>query len=389
MIPYGRQDIGEEDIAAVVAVLRSDWITQGPTVPAFEEAIANYVGARYAVAVANGTAALHLAYLTLGLGPGDWLWTVPNTFVATANAGLYCGATVDFVDIDPDTYLMSVEALERKLADAERTGRLPKIVTPVHFAGQSCDMRAVHALGRRYGFRIVEDAAHAIGADYLEGKVGCGRYSDIAIFSFHPVKIVTTGEGGALTTNDPTLAARLAELRTHGITREPNRMDGASEGPWYYEQVELGLNYRLTDIQAALGLSQMKRLNAFVARRRALAARYDERLSNLPLVTPAQRSDGRSAYHLYPIRLRLDRLRKSRREIFEALRAADIGVQVHYIPVHLQPYFRKFGFKEGDFPESERYYAGAITLPLFAKLTEAEQDTVVERVTAIVTAATK
>lgn len=387
MIPYGRQDIGEEDIAAIVAVLRSDWITQGPTVPAFEDAVAKYVGARHAVAVANGTAALHLAYLALGLGSGDRLWTVPNTFVATANAGLYCGATIDFVDIDPDTYLMSVEALERKLADAERTGRLPKIVAPVHFAGQSCDMRAIHALGRRYGFRIVEDAAHAIGADYLDGKVGCGRYSDIAIFSFHPVKIVTTGEGGALTTNDPMLASRLAELRTHGITREPDRMDGASEGPWYYEQVELGLNYRLTDIQAALGLSQMKRLDAFVERRRALAARYDERLSNLSLVTPAQRSDGRSAYHLYPIRLRLNRLRKTRREIFEALRAADIGVQVHYIPVHLQPYFRKFGFKEGDFPESEHYYAGAITLPLFAKLTEAEQDTVIERVSAIVTAA--
>jgi UDP-4-amino-4,6-dideoxy-N-acetyl-beta-L-altrosamine transaminase len=389
MIPYGRQDIGEEDIAAVVAVLRSDWITQGPAVPAFEQAIANYVGARHAVAVANGTAALHLAYLALGLGPGDRLWTAPNTFVATANAALYCGATVDFVDIDPDTYLMSVEALERKLADAERAGRLPKIVAPVHFAGQSCDMRAIHDLGRRYGFRIVEDAAHAIGADYLDGKVGDCRYSDITVFSFHPVKIVTTGEGGALATNDLALATRLSELRTHGITREPERMDDPGEGPWYYEQVELGLNYRLTDIQAALGLSQMKRLDAFVARRRELAARYDERLSNLPLVTPAQRPDGRSAYHLYPIRLRLDRLRQSRREIFEALRAADIGVQVHYIPVHLQPFYRKLGFKEGDFPESERYYAGAITLPLFAKLTAAEQDMVVERVGAVVTAAAK
>jgi len=312
---------------------------------------------------------------------------VPNTFVATANAGLYCGATVDFVDIDPATYLMSVEALARKLDAAARDGCLPTIVVPVHFAGQSCDMRAIHALGQRYNFRIVEDAAHAIGADYLDGKVGNCRYSDIAIFSFHPVKVVTTGEGGALTTNDPALAARLSELRTHGITREPERMDGASEGAWYYQQVELGLNYRLTDIQAALGLSQMKRLDAFVTRRRELAARYDEQLSNLPLITPAQSPDSRSAYHLYPIQLRLDRLRKSRREIFDALRAAGIGVQVHYIPVHTQPYYRALGFKTGDYPEAEHYYEGAITLPLFAAMTDAEQNTVVERLCAIVTAA--
>lgn len=387
MIPYGRQDISEDDIAAVVSVLRSDWITQGPAVPAFEQAIASYVGARHAVAVANGTAALHLACLALGLGPGDRLWTVPNTFVATANAGLYCGATVDFVDVDPKSYLMSVEALERKLADAAQSGRLPKIVAPVHFAGQSCDMRTIHALGERYGFRIIEDAAHAIGADYLGGKVGNGRYSDITVFSFHPVKIVTTGEGGALTTNDAALAARLAELRTHGITREPDRMKGPSEGAWYYEQVDLGLNYRLTDIQAALGTSQMKRLDAFVARRRQLAARYDQRLSNLPLIMPWQHPDGRSAYHLYPVQLRLDRLKASRREIFDSLRAAGIGVQVHYIPVHLQPYYRALGFKRGDFPEAEHYYAGAITLPLYATLTEAEQDTVIERLGAIVTAA--
>ncbi len=389
MIPYGRQDIDADDIAAVVAVLKSDWITQGPAIPAFEQSLKSYVGARHAIAVANGTAALHLACLALDLGTGDRLWTVPNTFVATANAGRYCGADVDFVDIDPRSYLMCPEALAAKLARAARDGRLPKVVIPVHFAGQSCDMRAIHALGQRYEFRIIEDAAHAIGADYFDGKIGNSRYSDITIFSFHPVKIVTTGEGGALTTNDDGLAMRLSELRTHGITREPARMQGVNEGPWYYEQIDLGFNYRLTDIQAALGCSQMKRLDAFVARRRALAARYDERLANLPLATPWEHPDGRSAYHLYPIRLHLERLRKSRRDIFEALREAGIGVNVHYIPVHLQPYYRALGFHDGDFPASEHYYAGAITLPLFAAMTEAEQDAVIERLSATVTAAAR
>lgn len=378
MIPYGRQDINDDDVAAVVAVLKSDWLTQGPTVRAFEQAIAKSVGARHAIAASNGTAALHVACLALGMGRGDLLWTVPNTFVATANAARYCGADVDFVDIDPHTYLMSVEALERKLVAAERHGRLPKIVAPVHFAGQSCDMRAIHALGQRFGFRIIEDAAHAIGADYLDGKVGDCRYSDVAVFSFHPVKIVTTGEGGALTTNDPDLAIRLTELCTHGITRDEARMNGPPDGPWYYQQIALGFNYRLTDIQAALGLSQMKRLKSFVDRRRALAAQYDERLVGLPLHTPRQDPNGRSAYHLYPIRLRLERMNRSRREIFDALRASGIGVQIHYIPVHLQPYYRALGFKEGDFPEAEKYYGTTITLPLFAAMTDAEQDTVVD-----------
>lgn len=388
MIPYGRQHISEEDIAAVVEVLKSDWLTQGPAVPRFEQALAAYTGARHAIAVSNGTAALHLACLALDLGPGDVLWTVPNTFVATANAARYCGADVDFVDIDPRTYCMSVDALAEKLAAAAQARRLPKIVAPVHFAGQSCDMRSIHSLVRKHGVRVIEDAAHAIGADYRGEKVGSCRYSDIAIFSFHPVKIVTTGEGGALTTNDPGLAQRLSELRTHGITRDPSRMLGDPEGDWSYQQIELGLNYRLTDIQAALGSSQMKRIETFIARRRALAARYDERLSNLPLTTPWQDPSGRSAYHLYPIRLNVERITRPRRQIFDELRSSGIGVQVHYIPVHLQPYYRALGFGEGDFPESERYYAGAITLPLFGTMTDEDQDTVIESLHGVLAGAT-
>jgi UDP-4-amino-4,6-dideoxy-N-acetyl-beta-L-altrosamine transaminase len=379
VIPYGRQDIDDDDVAAVVAALRSDFITQGPAIAAFEAAVARYVGAPHAVAVCNATAGLHIAYLGLGLCAGDRLWTVPNTFVATANAARFCGAEVDFVDTTPDTYLMDVEALTAKLAQARRQGRLPKIVAPVHFAGQSCDMRAIRALADDYGFKIVEDASHAIGADYLDAKVGDCRFSDLTVFSFHPVKIVTTGEGGIVTAKDASLAKRLSELRSHGTTRDPSRMEGPSEGPWYYQQIELGLNYRMTDLQAALGVSQMKRIDAFVKRRRALAARYDEALANLPLVLPAQTPQGRSAFHLYPIQLRLESLGRSRREIFDSLRAAGIGVNVHYIPVHLQPYYRRRGFKPGDYPQSERYYERAISLPLFAAMTDAEQEEVVAR----------
>jgi UDP-4-amino-4,6-dideoxy-N-acetyl-beta-L-altrosamine transaminase len=379
VIPYGRQDIDDDDVAAVVAALRSDFITQGPAITAFETAVARYVGAPHAVAVCNATAGLHIAYLGLGLSAGDRLWTVPNTFVATANAARFCGAEVDFVDTTPDTYLMDVEALAAKLAHARRQGRLPKIVAPVHFAGQSCDMAAIRALADDYGFKIVEDASHAIGAVYLDDKVGDCRFSDLTVFSFHPVKIVTTGEGGIVTAKDPGLAKRLGELRSHGTTRDPSRMEGPSEGPWYYQQIELGLNYRMTDLQAALGVSQMKRIDAFVKRRRALAARYDEALANLPLVLPAQNPQGRSAFHLYPIQLRLESLGRGRREIFDSLRAAGIGVNVHYIPVHLQPYYRRRGFKPGDFPQSERYYERAISLPLFAAMTDAEQEEVVAR----------
>ena len=374
MIPYGRQDITPEDIAAVEAVLRSDFLTQGPAVPGFEQALAAYCGAARGVAMNSATSALHVACLALGLGPGDRLWTSPNTFVASANCGLYCGAEVDFVDTDPATYNMSVAALEAKLAAAAAENRLPRVVIPVHFAGQSCEMREIHALGQQYGFRIIEDASHAVGATYLGEPVGNCRYSDITIFSFHPVKIITTAEGGMAMTNDPALAERMERLRSHGITRDPAAMAWDSEGPWYYQQVELGYNYRITDLQAALGHSQLARLDDYVARRHAIAARYDAALAGLPLTTPWQHPDSRSALHLYPIRLH-DAAR--RREVFEALRAAGIGVNVHYIPVHTQPHYHRLGFRPGDFPEAERYYAGAISLPMFPTLTPAQQDEVV------------
>ena len=377
VIPYGRQDIDQADLQAVLDVLQSDWLTQGPAITRFEELVAGYCGASHALAVSNATAALHLACRALGLGPGDRLWTSPNTFVASANCALYCGAEVDFVDIDPRTYNMSVSALEAKLEQAEKAGGLPKIVVPVHFAGQSCDMAAIRKLADRYGFAIVEDASHAVGARYLDTMVGSSRYSDITVFSFHPVKIITTGEGGLLLTNRQDLADRLALLRSHGITRDPAAMTAPSEGPWYYQQVDLGYNYRMTDIQAALGASQMRRLDAFIARRRELAQRYDVLLADLPVIRPWQSPDGASAYHLYPIRLDAERTSKGRREVFEALRESGIGVNVHYIPVHTQPYYQELGFRPGDFPEAERYYEGAISLPMYATLSNADQDRVV------------
>jgi len=376
MIPYGHQDIQQADIDAVVAVLRSDWLTQGPSVPRFEAAVATKVGARYGVAVNSATSALHLACLALELGPGDRLWTSPITFVASANCARYCGADVDFVDIDPITRNLDPNALEDKLEAAERLGQLPKVVVPVHFAGQSCDMAAIHALAERYGVRILEDASHAIGGADHQTPVGSCRYSDITVFSFHPVKIITTGEGGMALTNDAALAPRMARLRSHGITREPDEMEGEKAGPWYYEQIELGYNYRLTDIQAALGLAQLSRLDGYVARREALAQRYDGRLAGLPLDIPTVAPGVRSAWHLYTVTLH-DPAR--RRAVFEALRAAGIGVQVHYIPVHLQPYYRRLGFKPGDFPVAEDYASRTLTLPLHPGLTETEQDRVVDR----------
>lgn len=378
MIPYGRQEISKADIDAVVDVLRSDFLTQGPMVPRFEQTVANHVGAERAVAVNSATSALHIACLALGLGPGDWLWTSPITFVASANCGLYCGAKVDFIDIDPRTYNLCPNALAKKLELAEREGRLPKIVVPVHLCGQPCDMAAIHALGERYGFRIIEDASHAIGGKYRGEFIGNCRYSDITIFSFHPVKIITTAEGGMATTNDVRLVERMSLLRSHGITRDPDLMTHEPDGPWYYQQIALGFNYRMTELQAALGVSQIKRLDGFVARRHALAHCYDEMLTELPVITPWQHPDSYSGLHLYVIRL--DPTQTDRRQIhvFESLRDQGIGVNVHYIPVHTQPYYRHLGFKPGDFPQAESYYAEAISLPMFHSMTEVQQDAVVD-----------
>jgi len=374
MIPYGRQNVSPEDIQAVVDVLHSDFLTQGPVVPAFEQAMAARTGARHAVAVNSATSALHMACRALGLGPGDRLWTVPNTFVASANCALYCGAEVGFVDIDPDTWNMDASALALRLADAEHQGRLPKVVVAVAFAGQSCDMRTVRALAGRYGFAVIEDASHAVGGAYAGRPVGCGEFADISVFSFHPVKIVTTGEGGMALTQDERLATRMKLFRSHGMTRDPALMEGPEEGGWYYEQVELGYNYRMTELQAALGLSQLGRLEQFVARRHQIASRYAGLLDGLPLDTQQTLADAHSALHLYAVRLH-DTQR--RRQVFDALRADGIGVNVHYIPVHLQPYYRRLGFRRGDFPNAEAYYAGAITLPMYPDLTEALQDQVV------------
>lgn len=386
MIPYGRQQIVQADIDAVVDVLRSDFLTQGPVVPQFESTVAQRVGSAYGFAVSSATAALHVACLALDLGEGDWLWTSPITFVASANCALYCGAKVDFVDIDPRTYNMSVEALEKKLEVAKKIGRLPKVVVPVHFAGQSCDMRRIRALAEVYGFKIIEDASHAIGGTYLGEPVGNCRYSDIVVFSFHPVKIITTAEGGMAMTNDPQLARRIGLLRSHGITRDRAVMTHEPDGPWYYQQVELGFNYRMTDIQAALGLSQMARLDEYVAARHSLANRYDNLLEDLAIVRPWQHPDAFSAYHLFTVRISSRPGNQSRRAVFEAMREAGVGVNVHYIPVHLQPYFSAMGFRSGDFPNAECYYSEALTLPLYPTLSTQQQDIVVSSLREVVKA---
>src|SRR5690554_5564718 len=378
MIPYGRQNITQDDIDAVVEVLRSDFLTQGPVVEQFEQSVAEHVGAGYGVAVNSATSALHLACLSLELGRGDWLWTTPITFVASANCGLYCGAQIDFVDIDPRTYNLCPKALEAKLIVAERDGKLPKVLVAVHLCGQSCDMQAIHALSQRYGFKIIEDASHAIGGKYQGEYIGNGRYSDITVFSFHPVKIITTAEGGMALTNDDQLAEKMNLHRSHGVTRDQNLMTHEPDGPWYYQQVDLGFNYRMTELQGAMGVSQMDRLDAFVARRHELARRYDQLLADLPVTTPWQHPDSYSGLHLYVIRLQLDNLSKSHRQVFESLREQGIGVNLHYIPVHTQPYYQTMGFAAEDFPEAMAYYREAISLPMYQGLTDEQQDTVVE-----------
>lgn len=382
MIPYGKQEISNQDIESVVEVLNSDFITQGPKVPEFEQALICYTGAKYACAVNSGTSALHIACLALDVGKGDIVWTTPNTFVASANCALYCGAQIDFVDIDPRTYNLSAVFLSEKLVKARQENRLPKVVIPVHFSGQPCEMKAIHQLSLEYGFSIIEDASHAVGASYLGKPVGNCDYSDITVFSFHPVKIITTGEGGMALTNSSDLAYKMRLYRSHGIDRDIQE-ENNNEGKWFYQQTALGFNYRMTDLQAALGVSQSKRISEFVFERHRLAARYDALLADLPLDRPYQSSASYSARHLYVIQLFLDSLKKTRKEIFNELVACGIGVNVHYIPVHTQPLYRALGFNSGDFPEAERYYSRAISLPLFHHMTESQQDSIVDALTRV------
>lgn len=377
MIPYGRQNISAFDLEAVLETLRSDFLTQGPKVPEFEARVAAYCGVRYAVAVSNATCALHIACLAAGLGPGDSAWTSPNSFVASANCILYCGAKPDFVDIDSRNYNMDPAALEAKLESAAAAGTLPRVIIPVHFSGQPSDMVRIRSLADKYGIAVLEDASHALGASYGDQRIGSCAHSDMAVFSFHPVKMITTGEGGMIVTNRRDLYERLVRLRSHGITKDPAAMDGDSDGPWYYQQMGLGFNYRLTDLQAALGNSQMQRLDAFVSRRRMLAARYDRLLTALPLTVPDRIPGTASSCHLYVIQLHPTGTGRTRRQVFEMLKENGIAANVHYIPIHTQPYYRGLGFRRGDYPMSEAYYENAITLPLYFDLTEAQQDKVV------------
>ena len=381
MIPYGRQDITQADVDSVISVLKSDYLTQGPAIPQFEQIVADYVGAKYAVAVNSATSALHIACLALGLNKGDWLWTTPITFVSSANCGIYCGAQVDFIDIDPRTYNISPELLEIKLIEAEKNDRLPKIIVAVHLCGQSCEMDKIHQLSLRFGFKIIEDASHAIGGKYKGEFVGNGKYSDITVFSFHPVKIITTAEGGMALTNSQKLAQKMALLRTHGVTRDEQLMTHESDGPWYYQQIDLGFNYRMSDLQAALGQSQVERLNQYVLNRNRLAARYNKYLQDLPITLPWQHPDSYSAYHLYVIRLDLgEKNEGAHRQFFQALRDKGIGVNLHYIPIYRQPYYQKMGFKLGNYPEAEKYYREAVSIPLYSAMTDEDQCKVVQSI---------
>jgi len=377
MIPYARQEITEADIAEVIKVLRSDFLTQGPVVQKFEKSIVDYCGASHAVAVNSATSALHIACLALGLKQGDRLWTSPNSFVASANCGLYCGAEVDFVDINPLTFNLCPDELEKKLIKAKKKNKLPKIVIPIHFAGQSCDMRKIYKLSQKYSFFIIEDASHALGGKYLEKFIGGCQYSDITVFSFHPVKPITTAEGGIATTNSKKLAEKMDILRTHGVTRNQSLMKKKNNGLWYYEQITLGLNYRMNELQSALGVSQMKRLDKFIFKRHKIKERYDKLLNSLPIIKPYESQDCFSALHLYPIQINLEKVCKSRKQIFKELRENGIGVNVHYIPIHTHPYYRQLGFKEGDFPNSEYYYSRAISIPIFHSITLDQQSEVI------------
>ncbi|TVL51526.1 UDP-4-amino-4,6-dideoxy-N-acetyl-beta-L-altrosamine transaminase [Shewanella algae] len=377
VIPYGKQDINQQDIDNVVNVLKSEFLTQGPQVPAFEQALIDHTGASYSLAVNSATSALHIACLALGLGEGDTLWTSPITFVASANCGLYCGAQVDFVDIDPDTYNMCPKRLEEKLIKAKAEGKLPKVVVPVHLCGQPCDMAAIAKLAKEYNFKVIEDASHAIGGKYKGLPIGNCEYSDITVFSFHPVKIVTTAEGGAVMTNQKALADKMALLRSHGITRDPAQMKGESHGGWYYEQIDLGFNYRMTELQAALGVSQMQRLEEFISSRHKLARIYDEKLKKLPIILPFQLENTYSGLHLYVIRLQLNEIEKTHKQVFEELREKGVAVNLHYIPVHTQPYYKAMGFDWGNFPEAEKYYQEAISIPMFHGMTLEQQDKVI------------
>tara|TARA_Y100000816_G_scaffold161600_1_gene115615 strand:- start:4260 stop:5429 length:1170 start_codon:yes stop_codon:yes gene_type:complete len=376
IIPYGRQDISREDIKEVTEVLNSDFLTQGPKVPLFEKKVADYCGAKFGVAVNSATSALHAACYALGLGEGDYLWTSPNSYVASANCGLYCGAKVDFVDIDPNTYNLCVSQLEKKLISAEMENKLPKIVIAVHFAGQPCEMEKIYKLSLRYNFSVIEDASHSIGGKYLDQQIGSCKFSDITVFSFHPVKIITTAEGGMAMTNSEELAKCMEIFRAHGVTKEADQMNKKEEGPWYYEQINLGFNYRMTEIQAALGISQLKKIDKFIARRHELKDRYNFHLRDLPIIRPYEDKSCYSAFHLYPIQIDTDK--KSRRYVFEQLKKNGIGVNVHYIPIHTQPYYQNLGFNEGDFPIAEAYYSKAISIPLFYSLKKKEQDSVIE-----------
>lgn len=378
MIPYGKQNINQKDIDSVLEVLKSDFLTQGPKVPLFERHVAEKVEADYAVAVNSATSALHIACMALGLGQNDWLWTSPITFVASANCGLYCGAKVDFVDIDPQTYNLCPKALECKLVEAENRGRLPKVLVAVHLCGQPCDMKAIHELSKRFGFYVIEDASHAIGGKYRGEYIGSCRYSDITVFSFHPVKIITTAEGGMALTKDSKLFKKMGLLRSHGITRDESMMEENTHGGWYYEQIDLGYNYRMTELQAALGISQMERLDEFVAARHSLANIYNKELSELPIDLPFQLENTYSGMHLYVIRLNLNEIKKSHKKVFEVLRERGVGVNLHYIPVHIQPYYKRMGFDWGDFPVAENYYQEAISIPIFHGMTDNQQNEVIE-----------